>query len=485
MYPSLKFQLKENAKFVLVLATFLPTISHADVSLINKLQSVAQEVSKVNKNANKCDLDAKNLSCDMDSLCDQVKPQDMYIYTDSKGYSLTNGPMISVLHALDTCAGGNQLSAQIKDPFLLKNQFVDAQAAGGAAKLAENKAQLAAESKRAEGIYKDSMAKIMKVVEGRRSSQNSQQIDNLLTRLKSIKFKISAPVANSASLFEQGCEFANAAYNSLSHEISVCPQMLTMPESSLFFIFAHEIGHSIGPCSTAYSYGPHGGANIPEWIFPGADSFETKISRIPKKDHPFASVFQCVQGSKSMGLKAPSREALLAQVEADRKANIEEIRAYDETSPVDAIEARYDEKISQIRKNFDEYSACAELGGNGYLEESSADWYASQAVNLKLNELQSSSQKKEMAFGISGAMLSMNGCANTRQAAIQQAKSIGKGKCSDLDVAADFLEKNYTSESDTGSHPLPSRRVNRVILSESGVRDALQCQGGNVGQKCN
>lgn len=485
MYPSLKLQIRKNCNLVLALVTLLPNASYADASLINKLQSVAQEVSKVNKNANKCDLDSKQLSCDMDSLCEQVKPQDMYMYTDSKGYSLTNGPMVSVLHALDTCAGGNQLSSQIKDPFLLKDQFVDAQAAGGAAKLAENKAQLATETKRAKGIYKESMAKIIKVVEGRRNSQNSQQIDNLRKRLRSIKFKVQSPADNLSDIFEQGCEFANAAYNTLTHEISVCPQMLTMPESSLFFIFSHEIAHSIGPCSTAYSYGPKGGANIPDWIFPGADSFKIKIPSIPKKDHPFSSVFQCVQGSKSMALKSPSNEALLAQIEADKQAKIREIRLYDETSPVDAIEARYDDKANQIRKDFDEYSACSEVGGNGYLEESSADWYASQAVALKLDELQSSSQKKEMAFGISGAMLSMNGCANTRQAAIQQAKAIGKGKCEDLDRAVEFLDKSYSSESDSGSHPLPSRRVNRVILAEPGVRDALQCQGGNVGQKCN
>lgn len=477
--------IKEKILNIALLSSIVFSFSfhaQANESLINRIQTLSKELAKVNHADSKCNLDATSFRCDFDSQCDQLKASDLYAYTDSQGYTIPNGPLVTVMAALDVCSNSKTISSQIKDPFLYLNQFYDEKAAGGAKQLADNKALLSKETKRAEAVFRESMSKITKVLESRRNSQNSKSIDNLLGRLKDLKFVVQSPNTSQKDLFEQGCEFANAAYQPFKHTVLMCPQMLNMPESTLFFVLAHEIGHAIGPCNSSYDYS-QGAMSIPEWILPGFESSAIKQPRIPSKDHPLKSVFQCLQTDKSINVKLPKKSEIIARVEQEKKEAIASKLNFDEEASTEVLSMVYDEKIAQINSNYDEYSSCYELSGSSHLEESSADWYASQAVSLKLAELQSSSQKKEFAFGASGAMMSLNGCANTRQAAIQKAKAIvGNEKCDQGNAVINFLQTS--NEQDGKEHPLAANRINKVLLAQPDLRSALQCKGAESVQQC-
>lgn len=261
------------------------SLARANESLINRIQVLSAELAKVNQADSKCNLDATSFLCDFESQCDQLKSSELYTYTDSNGYTIPNGPLVTVMSALDVCSNTKTIASQVKDPFLYLEQFYDEKAAGGAKQLNANKALLQKETKRAETIFKESMSKITKVLESRRNGQNSKSIDNLLARLKDLKFVVQSPNTSKKDLFEQGCEFANAAYQPFKHTVLMCPQMLNMPESTLFFTLAHEIGHAIGPCNSSYDYS-QGTMSIPEWILPMFESSSIKQPRIPSKDHP-------------------------------------------------------------------------------------------------------------------------------------------------------------------------------------------------------
>ncbi|MGZ3775400.1 MAG: hypothetical protein ACXVCY_09415 [Pseudobdellovibrionaceae bacterium] len=67
--------------------------------------------------------------------------------------------------------------------------------------------------------------------------------------LASIKNRVATVRLNKSHY----CNSFNSNYNFVSHSIDTCNELLTYPDTTLFVIYAHELSHSIDPCSLQFS----------------------------------------------------------------------------------------------------------------------------------------------------------------------------------------------------------------------------------------
>lgn len=460
--------------------SFVALAPMASANIVEQINQVTSQLSKMNNQSANCDIGPVSLQCELQSQCSQMKNSELYLYKDSQGYALQNGAMMTALAALDSCAEKQLSSQNIKDPFLFPRQFMDVNEAGGRKQLAENKVKFSQAANRAQKIFEEARSKMVRVLESRRSAQNSKSIDSLLARVKSVKFE-AQKITEEKELFKQGCEFANAAYQPLFHTVLVCPQFLNMPESTLLFTFAHEIAHAISPCSAAFEMSDNG-IVYPDWALKGFGGDEPKYSAVKGRDYPFNSVVQCLQGNQSMGIKLPSKEGVLAQINREKNESIEYAQSVEEGRPTDGISAQYDEKLDILSKNYSDYASCEMISGSGHLEEAVADWFGSQVIADKIGELKNPAAKKEYAFLASGAQLSLNGCQNAKQSAVNMMKAAAKGKnCAAVERVANYLNNIGPQES---SHPSSDKRVGRVIFAQPVIKEALGCSGGSRPDFC-
>jgi hypothetical protein len=448
-----------------------------DQSLISQLQKVRDQLATAAGKSAECKT-PEAANCNFQDYCQQFdgKGKDFYLYQNAEGRRVTNFHLMENLSAAETCLGKKFTQAPVQDPFAYPEQLIDPVKAGGPQKLLENYQRYLKEIKRTEKIFSDVQDRMVHLLESRRTKENSKAIDNMLARITTVT--ISTADANDLiSPAAKGCDIPNAGYNPLEHKITVCPQLMNLPDATLFSILAHELTHPIDPCIMSMSYSKNGrviSLNDVDFRTEEPTPQDPFFTAIKTTANPFKNTISCLQRSDSMGVQIPAMESVIASRIEETKFTIatkEEVAAYQnpaDTDATDFLRAQLDKKVAGIRTHYPEFKQCYNLSGSGHMTEGFADWMASQILKQKISDIPDSGKAKTYAAESQMHLMAIS-CQNVAQSAAAVVRPLIKGKCSD-----EGMDTNGVLETDT--HPASSKRVSRIMYAPPEVQKALGCK---------
>lgn len=199
----------------------------------------------------------------MRSICDQFTAQkdSVYFYTNEAGRKVPN------FAYLKTHPGS--FSRNHEDPFInprlfstkeFRPVFLEAQA-------------------RIETLFLETQASVLKVVEKKRMSLSTDDFQNLVERLQTVRLA-SVDDPDMRVVARDACNRPNAIYMSDKHALFVCPNLMNFPDMTLQKVIAHELGHVIDPCTLSYEL--------------------NSIAGIPYLKNPLQQTVQCLQSKDSI-----------------------------------------------------------------------------------------------------------------------------------------------------------------------------------------
>lgn len=431
---------------------------------LERTRQMSRELEKINSSSKNCDIVSLPLQCNSASICSHLESDGLYTYTDSEGRKAINASMYSAVYNYSFCGDGGV--GQLDDnPFLLPDKFADERVAGSVQKLKENQNKLKKEFARLENIFTDAVSQVVKVLESRKTSENKNYIDSLIRRVKSIELnKYSADDIYNGSLMST-CEIPNAYYSPPTHQVTICPQYLSSPEGNLFFILAHEISHSIDACNANFDLGKSG-INLPTEL--GNPRNSSVVDKgVNKENNPFTSAFRCLASPNVIAVQNSSKSDVLKQYEKTIAEN-----------PDSA--SRITPGYYWTKKNFEKAEYCG-FFGKGHTQEASADWFATEALAMKLKALPDSARKKEFAFGAAALTSDLCDAAVTKSLAVAD-KVKGSFACQSLTKNMQVIKEGAALGDK--SHPTTKDRINKIILANPEVQKSLNCQGSAAASYC-
>ncbi|MGE5084958.1 MAG: hypothetical protein ACM3MG_01560 [Bacillota bacterium] len=438
------------------------------IEMIQRSDEVMQEMAKVNKSSGSCDLQKSQFTCNSASLCSKVNSDGLYMYTDSTGRKLVNSGLYSVAYDYMQCGEGvASVGVYDKDPFLFPEKLYNAEAAGGPEKLKDNQKSFNQEFARSKKVFSDVVAKMVQVVESRRNAANGDQIDSLVSRLKSVKLNNYSPQDLESDSNLTTCDAPNAFYDSNKHSITLCPQYMNAPEGTLFFILAHELGHSMDACSSNFDQGPQG-INLPA-IYGHVVSEPVIGKGMSNQENPFGAAFNCITGPGKTNVQNFSQQELLKQHQD----------ALDETTDP-AQKKVLQQSYDLVKNDYDKIKYCP-FYGKGQAREASADWLGSEAVAMKIKNISTAAARKEFAF--SATMVRGETCEAVNTKALKMAEDMAASRqCGRLSRDIASLKKDPYGGGAT--HPSSRDRVNKIILPNPQIQKALECKNNQPEKYC-
>ncbi|AFY02619.1 hypothetical protein [Bdellovibrio bacteriovorus] len=455
---------------------------------INKISQMRETLKISADRSGACET-PQSPTCTFEGYCGKLagKAQDFYLYQDSEGRQVPNMAMVGNLSFAEHCAKGTFPQSAVQDPFVYANQFMDEAAAGGKEQLQRNKERLKKETARTLKIVEDARNHVVKALEVQKTSANGKQIDNMIARVKAIKYRAAKTDGRYMDLVADGCESPNAYYSSEENTITVCPQMMNLPEASLFATLAHEFGHGIDPCAMEMDFGKEG-AKLPDFMSLVVKPNQPTVNAaVRMAQNPFKNVISCLQSPQSIEVSIPTKDALLREInefEDGLKAEVgDEIdEETGETKATDATDARFEDSRQNIEKNYERYKYCSEITGTGHIQEAFSDWISAQALTSKISGIQDSAKAKEYAFG-SQTMFYGTACAEVTEAVDRKMDQFVES-CPQLEEIRAYMEDMKHSDGHS-SHPDANRRINRIYYAKPELQKALGCDGGsNDAQEC-
>ncbi|XGC79802.1 hypothetical protein ACES2L_10720 [Bdellovibrio bacteriovorus] len=444
------------------------------VATINKIKQ-AREALKLSASSSKYCETPQSTECTYESYCNNLagKASDFYLHQDADGRQIPNMQLSISLKFVETCMNKPFPEAPVHDPFVYPDQFFDEQKAGGPENLKKNRERYTTELKRVDKIFADAKDKVVKALESKKTAANKVQIDQMISKVKAAKMRHLKLSGGSYTLAEDGCEAPNAYYRPDLNSVTVCPQYLNLPDASLFSTLSHELGHAIDSCNAFMN--------------------ESGTISIPPEKNPFSQVLTCLQSESSIGVKVPSKQSLIMQVNEEEDALKEETASEnqeiseggEEGSFTDAAEARYEDRRKEIEANYENHKHCAGMTGSGHMQEAFSDWISAEAVSVKLSEIQESAKAKEFAFASQAVFYGID-CAHVKQATLQKMRALAGKSCKAFDALETFLStENHDHGDEPSSHPKSANRINRVYYAKPEIQQALGCQAaGDNGKQC-
>lgn len=434
-------------------------------------------------------------SCDFAGYCGKLteKAGDLYLYRDGEGRTLPNTQLIGALSMAEFCAKNPFPQAVIQDPFIFADQFLSEEKAGGKEQLKKNRALLKQAEQRVEKIFNDMKTRVVRMLESKRTAENAAAIDNMIGRIKTVKYKSANTNSTYGDLAMQGCTGPNGYYSPDEHTITICPQSMNMPEASLFSVMAHEIGHAFDPCTMTMGRSTDG-LITPDWMEGGLRAAGKQLfAPVFMEQNPFKSVVACLQTPSSLNAQIPSAKQLISEVDKfeqdlkDEMGEMEDMQDEGGEAPArDATMARFEDERQKIKDNYDKFKYCSSLTKSGHISEAFSDWIAAEAIAGKIKEIPEASKKKEFAFA-SQAHFYGTACSNIMQASLNKIDSATKGTCPELQSFMKFQASGDHDHRDVfgvDTHPLTDQRIDRIYYAKPEVQEALGCKGGNHGQAC-
>ncbi|WP_413585195.1 hypothetical protein [Bdellovibrio sp. HCB274] len=415
-------------------------------ALFKNLEKLRTELSQSEKTAVACEVPTV-AKCDFGDYCQQLRSQsqNFYLYKNAAGKSVPNFFFLRLAKQVEGCLGKPLPEVDTQNPFV------------NPLKLDKSNAAYKAELARTQSIFSDVQKRAVALLEKRRTAENSAQIDQEIKRLKSVK--MTSPLFKDAFAMDRaGCGLPNATYQSDSNSIEVCPQMLNLPDSTLFSILSHEISHSVDPCN-AHKH--------------------IAGTSVPAGKNPMQDVVSCLAKPTSMGAKIVSEKSIIARITGEEDSLAQEM------GPLSSeVKADFKKKKSDVSQNFATHQHCRGFSGNADMQEGFADWMSAKIMAQKVSEITDPKQAKDFAYE---AQLFIAGseCQNVKVAAINRVAVAVEKECPPFAEYKEIL-LNPEKYQDSGSvpHPKSSRRVDKVLFAPSEIQKALGCKADPTTSVC-
>jgi len=407
------------------------------------------------------------------------------------------------------------------DPFLDPELFVDETKAGGKAQLLKNQAALQNGVNRIYGIFQTVQQQILSYLDERKTPENAQEIESMKKRIQTIRLDTDAH-----SLLDMStCPEPNAFYNPDDHQFHVCPQVMELPSETLKMIIAHELSHSMDPCSLSDDLlmvdgkdpdtliqddGQKAGmkkvleaqgyfepeikdpqpASEHHYVIDSLGMIRPQLSSrfvdpqssvlsnaIPFSGQPFYSTIACIGEKTSIGARATNEVELASSLDkmiAKAKAS----GATKQNSPdlADALDTR-----AHLHELVSKHGGCSFMGGKSgksQLQEAFADKMATEIVARDLSN-KTPAEKQEGVFEAAGFFLAIS-CPNVNAKLTNQFNQMKKQQdCFDAkNQSVDEIKQIFQAqERDSNEHPWDIDRINRLLLAQPALRRDFGCSG--------
>ena len=404
-----------------------------------------------------------------------------------------------------------------KDPFVDIAQLYDPEQAGSAAVIAENQKLYQTKVDRAARIFDSTKNSMLAFLERSRTNANTVAIDDMKARVQLVVFR-PQPLPVDSTI----CSGPNAFYSPSSHDFSICPQDLEVPEESLRRTIAHEVGHSIDPCNVAsplvkiegerkpsaktdtpapapdpatakfiaFKPKPEGSSKIRLLV----DNYETldqtlhdtyltfttdvMAAGVGLPQNPFAGVVGCLASPESVGARMASE----SQARQSLEEEIRRLRAQGATEENSELLKTMVRSLRDLHAQFQNKGACGYLSGaigQSQMQESFADWVASKIVEDDIQKADEN-KRRDMAFDSLTARLascnSAESLAHMDPAAGDLLKKMGCSRQPPADSTAEIRTSIDAAEKATfDPHPGEADRVERIFLANPTIAKAMGC----------
>lgn len=448
--------------------------SKAEKDVLSQLEQIKTHLKTTAGFSEACDVPRVE-ECSFQKMCSTFdgKMRNFYLYENDEGRSIPNFQMIAYTGAAEACLGNAYPAPLATDPFVYPKQLTDPAIAGGGPQLNKNYLRYEAEGKRSEKIFNDVQERILNLLSSRRTSENAEGTDEMISRIKAVKFHLPKSNYEISALAADGCEIPNAFYSPGTHSVTVCPQMMNLPDAAIFSVISHELGHAIDPCQSAKPYTQNGDKIAAQNPFfsvytPAKEDKYYVFQAISAAKNPLKSVISCLQTKESLGVVAPP----LSAVQERNRTRLLKDMGGSIVQFTPAIAATFKEQDRGISVQYETYKHCHQLTGHGHMQEGFSDWIASQTLKQKLSEIQETAKAQQFAFESQALYMGLR-CQNLNQTAVAYLRPIIRNKCPAL---VDMMESAELADDESKSHPATANRVNRIFFAVPEMQKALGCQ---------
>lgn len=404
------------------------------------------------------------------------------------------------------------------NPFIKTELLTNAMLAGSKEKVKEYQAEFQKETNRSFEIFTDTKSQLIAVLNKRKDGKNNSEIDNMIYRIN--KIRMNQPMTSPAMMNMSPCSSPNAFYDPISHSFTLCPQLLQMPSATIQSIIAHELGHSIDPCTATYPLEsiegtpkqnpysdylnaqkdqqntnensafltfnptlPDQGSEklsaydvnlLKDYLSFQFDnlSFKEKQQSVELKKNPFSSVVKCLQDNRSVG-------ARMGDIKGAKSAIFKKISDLQQSGASDS-----DPKIKELKQTLDRIDAvyadkiaCSFMGsqgGHSQMQEAFSDWIASEVIANKIKTAPNKQIGQQIAFEANGFFAAVD-CKSYDLDIAEKAKStLEKAGC--LFRGSNFANDMQNMQLSDDPHPEGYNRINKIFMANPTTASALSCE---------
>lgn len=446
-------------------------LEYIETDIIERLSELHKKLNASGTQDLKC-LELPDKKCSQNDLCKAYlgKTRELYFGKNSVGEALPNTFLMSLRHQIYSCGGA------MSPPKFDKPSFHDIHMLGkeDVAKIAplyeKKKKQLSL-------MFQEVQKDIIELLQARKTGSvlGDKELDAQIQRIKMASLR-QPKIEDLGELFEAGCEAPNAFYDRSRHTVSFCPQILDMPEASLYAVMSHELGHAIDPCVASLALKKNSEGRIfadSEGFLGPKHSGNLLVAPSKKGAYAFEDVMKCLSSAESMNISMAN----------DKQRTLDEIQRLISEAQEDGAEEQYLEPLREQRldaeKLYNEYPYCAEPGNGRQLSEAFSDWMSAKLVAKKVARIKDPQRKREFVAE-SVSHFTTSDCpelkAGVAQFYMDELGDKGLSRCPSLRQLTDpeFHQQQEQLEEES-THPSSRKRIDRIYFADPQIRKVMGC----------
>jgi hypothetical protein len=281
------------------------------------------------------------------------------------------------------------------------------------------------------------------ILNGRKQSNISPAELSMIQRIQSTRFELQ----NSATTACAGVS-PNAFYEPKNHSVSLCPQTFLVSESALVFTLGHELGHAIDVCRLRLDLVKNSKSDYSMDMSPvtiGDKKKETEAFKVESKavkphETPYKELLSCFHRERF--IEAHTMDEVDQWSKQRARLEVQDLSTEDKVKPENSFTAL----ATKQTKIIDDYSSCFSFSSGRYARELSADIWGARALGAHWKK------NKPVDVGELGSTFPM----------------FLKTLCSKFVPAP--------SGAASPTHPDSRLRINRIVLADKQIQEALGCQ---------
>lgn len=331
-------------------------------------------------------------------------------------------------------------------------------------------------------LFQDERSRLIDVLKRKTTPENKVEMDKLIERMKTVKMR--------AMLGAGECAQPNAFYQPANHSFVICPQLAMLPDDSLALIIAHELGHSIDPCTTLLTLSKSEKIEVNSMFkVPDTDAFDyanteegqqKAVPAMKASAFPFNKTVACLTGEQSVSADTPNVKEGFQKI---RRA----LQAMEASGGQDRPEVKVYQEILNKADDPDTIAKLERCGSGSQVREAFADWIATEAEASRYDKEGPPARKRVLH---STAFFAAIGCYSNelnKQVDLLQQCALVKEPPQNPYAAYGSYGSYGTgggASSDEGAdpHPFDADRMDKVFLAHPKIREALGC-GQQTGVK--